>query len=94
MLPNHPVVHRRLVERREILALEVLDDRDLARRVVVDVLDERRDRFEPGHLGGTPASLAGDELEAPVAEGADEDRLEDTVLPDRRRQLLEGLLVE
>ena len=46
VFPDHAVVHRRFVERGEVLALEVLDDRDLEGRVVVDVFDERRDRRE------------------------------------------------
>src|SRR3954453_10314892 len=68
MLVDHPVVHRRLLERRKVLALKVLDDRDLERGVVVDLLDERRDRFKPGLPGRSPASLAGDELIAVLAE--------------------------
>ena len=48
----------------------------------------------PGLAGRAPAALAGDELVAVLAERPDEDRLEDAVLADRRRQLVERLLVE
>jgi Asp-tRNA(Asn)/Glu-tRNA(Gln) amidotransferase A subunit family amidase len=48
MFVDHAVVHRRFVERRQVLALEVLDDRDLEGGVVVDVLDQGGDRLEAG----------------------------------------------
>ena len=92
MVADHPVVHRRLVERREVLALEVLDDRDLERGVVVDLLDEGRDRLEAGGLRRAPAALAGDELELAVVERPDEDGLEDAVLADGRGKLVERRL--
>ena len=94
MLVDHPVVHRGFVERRQVLALEVLDDRDLEGRVVVDLLDERRDRLEPGQPRRAPAALAGDDLVGIRPERADEDRLEDAVFADRRGQLLERLGLE
>ena len=49
---------------------------------------------EPGLLRGAPAALAGDELVAVRAERPDEDRLEDAVLADRRRELVERVGVE
>ena len=94
VLADHAVVHRRLVERRDVLALEVLDDRDLERGVVVDVLDDRGDRQLARDLRRAPAALARDQLEAAVVERSDEDRLQDAVLADGRRHLLEGFLVE
>ena len=48
---------------------------------------------EPGPLGGPPASLAGDQLVAPV-DDPHEDRLEHAELGDRGGQLAERLLVE
>src|SRR5207253_121552 len=81
-------------ERRQILALKVLDDRDLERSLVVDVLDERRDRFESGLPGGTPATLSGDQLERAGSQRTDQDRLKDAVLPNARRELGDRLLDE
>ena len=89
MLAHHAVVHRGFIERRDVLALEVLDDGDLERGVVVDVLDQRRDRLKAGLLRGAPPALAGDQLVAVLAGRPDEDRLEDAVLPDRGGQLVE-----
>jgi hypothetical protein len=74
--------------------LEVLDDRDLEGGVVVDVLDEGRDRVHPGEPRGPPAPLTGDDLEAARAMGSDEDRLEDAALADRRGELVDRLLDE
>ncbi len=49
VLADHPVEHRGFIERRDVLALEVLDDRDLERCVVVDLLDQA-----PGWTRGRP----------------------------------------
>jgi len=94
VLADHPVEHRRFLERREVLALEVLDDRDLESGVVVDLLDEGRDRRDAGLARRSPAALAGDQLVAVVTERPDEDRLEDAVLGDRGGELTQRVLVE
>ena len=94
MLPDHPVVHRGFVEDRDVLALEVLDDRDLQGGLVVNVLDQGGDRDHARDLGGAPAALPGDQLVAPVVAGADEDGLEDAVLPDREGKLGECRAIE
>ncbi len=60
------LVGRRLLERVEVGAVEVLDHRLLERRGVVEHSDERRDCGEAGPAGGPPPALAGDEL-VPVA---------------------------
>ncbi len=95
VLLDHPVVHHRFLERREVLALEVLDDRDLEGGVVVQLFDEGRDRGEPAGLGRAPAPFAGDELvPTRVVDRPDEDRLQDAVLADGSRELVEGRLLE
>ncbi len=93
VVADHAVVHRRLVEWRDVLALQVLDDRDLERRVVVDVLDEGGDGREPGDRRGAPATLTRDQLIAVRSDGTNEDRLEHAMLADRCGQLIERLLV-
>ena len=77
-----PVGARRL-DRVEVLALEVLDERELELLAVGELADDRRDPLEAGQPGGPDASLAGDELVA-VERLGHEDRLEDAVLADAR----------
>ena len=94
MFVDHPVVHRGFIEWRQVLALEVLDDRDLERRVVVDLLDQGGDRLEPGETRCAPAAFARDDLVGIRTERSDEDRLEDAVLANRCGELFERLRFE
>ena len=82
-----------LLERVQLLALEVLDQRLLERGVVVGLAHERGDRLEPDPPCGAPSALPRDELEA-VAGRAHEHRLEQPDLADRVGERAEGLLVE
>ena len=84
----------RLVDRVEVLADHVLDQRRLQALVLGRVADHRRDRLEAGLLGGAPAALAGDQLVAAVVERADDQRLEDARRRDRVRQRVERVRVE
>ena len=85
----------RLLERREVLAMEVLDQRLLDDGQVVGAAYERRDRRQPGAPGGTPPALAGDQLVAgPRLDRADQDRLQDADLLDAGGELGQRLLVE
>ena len=61
---------RRLLERGEIVPVQVLDQRLLDRADVVGVAHDRRHGGETGSLGGAPAPLAGDQLE-PAVDGAE-----------------------
>ena len=54
----------RLFERRQVLALDVLDQRDLELLLVVDVELDGRDLVESGQRRGAEAALAGDDLVA------------------------------
>ena len=76
------------LDRVEVLALEVLDERELELLAIGQLAHDRRDPLEAGRLRGAQAALAGDELVA-VDRLGDEDRLEDAVLGDagaERRQ--------
>ncbi len=84
----------RLLQRSEILAVEVLHQRPLDRGQVVGGADDRRDERQPGSARRSPAALAGNELIAAVVQRADEDGLEHADLADRGGQLGERLLVE
>src|SRR6202011_2191772 len=59
-----------------------------------DRADERGDRLQAGPAGRPPAPLAGNQLVAVVAQGPDQDRLQDAQLPDRRGEAAEAVLVE
>ncbi len=72
----------RLFERVEVLALEVLDHRQLADPLVVEVHDAGGDLVELGLDAGAEPALAGDELVA-VVDRPDEDRLDHAVLAER-----------
>ena len=73
---------RGLVDGVEVLALEVLDHRQLEDPLVVEVEHPGGDLVELGLDAGAEPALAGDELVA-QPDGADEDRLEHPVLAER-----------
>ena len=89
------LVGRRLVERVEVLPLQVLDQRLLGDAPIVGPADDGRDRARD-RRGGPPASGARRRSAgtAVVRGLAHEDRLEDPELSDRRGQLAQRLLVE
>src|SRR5690349_14152523 len=83
----------RLLDRVEIFALDVLDQRKLGSGRIVNVADERRNLVQARPLGSAPSTLAGDDLE-PVVRGPHEDWLKNTALRDRIREFVDRLLVE
>src|SRR5437868_15256594 len=83
----------RLLERIEILALDILDQRELRRGRFVDLANDRRNGVEPCPLRRAPAPLAGDD-HIIFAVGPEQNRLENPALPDRLGELVECLLVE
>ena len=91
-LVDELAIGERLVDRIEVRALDVLDERDLELIAVGELADERGDPLEAGEARRADAALAGDQLVA--VEGLrDEDRLEDAVLADARGELLEARVV-
>ncbi len=84
------------LDRVEVLALHVLDERELEGDVGRDVLHDDHHFTEARLLRCAPPSLAGDDLEAVLTgRGATyDDGLQDSVLADRGGELLEGLGVE
>ena len=61
-LLDEPVQRARLLERVQVLALNVLDQRDRDGGLVGNVADDGRDRLQARHLRGPPAALAGHDL--------------------------------
>ena len=72
-----------LLDRVEVLADHVLDQRHLQPLGLLGVADHRRHLLQAGLLRGAPAALAGDQLVAAVVQGADEERLDDAAALDR-----------
>ena len=73
------------LDRVEVLALQVLDEGELELLAVRELADDGGDPLEAGGDGGSKPSLAGDELVA-VEDLGHEDRLDDPVLGDARRE--------
>ena len=62
MLGDQLLIAERLLQRIEIGALDVLDDREFQRRLVVHVTDDDRNFDKARQLRGAPAPFAGDDL--------------------------------
>ena len=92
-LVDQLAIGERLVDRVEVGALHVLDERDLELRAIGELANERGDPFEADEPGRAHAPLAGDELVA-VERLGDEHGLEHAVLPDARGELLEDGIVD
>ena len=86
------LVGARLFERAQIGSLYVLDEGDDEAVVVGGLPHERRDLGEARMAGGPKPALTGDELERTVAPGPHQDRLDDSILLDGGRELLDGRL--
>src|SRR5690606_34816193 len=91
------LVRGRLLQRVELLPVQVLHEGVTEQVVVAGVADDRRDGLQPGHLGRPPAALAHDELVLVLTarrRRAGGDRLQETDGADRLGELRQGLLVE
>ncbi len=76
------------LERVEVFALNVFDERDLEHPVVRNVAHDGRDLAQTGDRAGAQTPFAGDEQIA-LALGAQQDRLNHAVCADRLRQLFD-----
>jgi hypothetical protein len=90
---EQPLERRGFLERAQVLALDVLDQRDRERGVVVHVAHDARHLGEARELGRAPAALAGDDLVAPASDRAHADRLDQALRADRVGKLLQALRV-
>ena len=88
------LVGRCFLQRRQVLAMEILHKGAFDQPEVVGVAHDRRDDREPCTLRGAPATLAGHQLVRAVPHRTNQHRLQHADLADRRCQLAEGLLVE
>src|SRR5262249_3307143 len=85
-----------LLKRGQILALDVLDKRDLQRLVIGELADDDRNLVQLGDLRRAPASLAGDDLIGigGVGMATHQQRLQYPLLADRRGKRMERLVIE
>ncbi len=81
------------LDRVQVGALDVLDDRQLELVPVGKLADDGRDPLQPSQSRGTHASLAGDE-DVPLEGLRDDHRLEHAVLADARGEIRQLLLVD
>ena len=82
-LANQAIDALRLLERIQVLALDVLDQCHGQRGRVVDWLDQHRYQVEPSKLRGTEAPFARDDLVLTGIDRPHEDRLHDALYFDR-----------
>ncbi len=76
-------VGARLLDRRQLLARDVLDQPEQQRVAVVGLADDGGDRRVAGLARSAPAALAGDDLVAARGARPHEQRLDDALAPDR-----------
>src|SRR5690348_13931867 len=93
MSPNQLAIPFRLLQRIEVLALYVLDQRELGRGGFVDFADDGGDAVEPRPLCRAPSPLAGDD-HVILTERPEQDWLKNAALPDRIGELIERIFVE
>jgi hypothetical protein len=82
-----------LLHGAEILALKILDQRDLELLAISKLPHDRGDPLKTGELARPEPTLSGDELVA-VERLGHEDRLQDAVLADARRKVFQIGIVD
>ena len=88
------LVSRGLLERVELLPVQVLQQRVAEHVVVLRAADDRRDVREPGLLARPPAPFAHDDLEVPRHDRPDDYGLEQADDPNRLGEFFQRLGVE
>jgi hypothetical protein len=78
-----------LIERIEIAALDVLDQRDLQGLSIVEFADKRWNLVNSGALGRTPPAFARHNLELAVRARPHDQRLQESLVPDGFCQLID-----
>ena len=92
-LVGQPAVGARFLDRVEVLALDVFDQRQLQPLFIGNVAHDHRDLQQPGAQRGAPAPFAGHDLVLALLAAAHHDRLEDPGLLDRCGQRVEPLFI-
>jgi len=82
-----------LLNRVEILALDILDQRHGNGGLIGDIPHQGGHLVEASHLGGAPATFPGDDFVAVWSQRTHHNGLHDALAADRLGQLLEGFRV-
>ena len=90
---DQPLIRLGFLDRVQILALDIFDQRDLERGGVVEVAHDNRDFMETRALGGAPAALTGNDLIG-AAVRADNDGLDHAARGDRGREFVQRGFIE
>ena len=95
-LGDQLLIAQRLLKGVEIRPLDVFDDGELERLAVTRLDEQDGHLVQAGTLPGPPATLSGDDLVniRHARQGPHQDRLDDALLADGPRQVLELLLVK
>src|ERR1700722_10290387 len=95
-LLHQPAVAFCLFERGQVLALDILNERNLEGLTVVELANDDRDLVKLGELRRAPAALAGDDLVGAgvVRMATHQDRLQYAFVADRLGESLQRGLVE
>src|SRR5262249_57545740 len=92
---GEPAVGVRLIDRIEVLALDVFDERHLEQRSFLpgdDLADDDRHAQEAGLLRSAPTTLAGDDVKA-ITASPHHNWLNDAVRLNRSRHIIQPRLV-
>src|SRR5207248_11174940 len=87
-------IRRRLLDSIQVGSLDVLDQRKLKHARIRAVANHGRNRRQAGLSRGTDATLTRDQLVSAIRAGPHHDRLNHTMLDDRRGELCKLLIVE
>ena len=90
---HEPAIRVRFLDRIQVFALNVLDERDRQQLVFRNVSNDHGNFEETDALRRAPATFAGHDLVAAV-DAPDHDRLDDAVGPNRARQVIDPLVVD
>ena len=91
---HHITIALRLLQKAEVLALDIFDECHHGAIAVADLHEDCRDSFQTCQLGGAQAAFSGDQFIGTAAHFTDGNRLQNTVGADAVRQLLQCSAVE
>jgi hypothetical protein len=89
MLGDQLFVTKRLFDRIEVGSLDIFDNRQLERCPVIDIADNHGNLDKSRQLRRTPTAFTGNDLVFVARQRPHDDGLDDTMLSNRARQILQ-----